>query len=62
MKWEWGIAASRSEGGQNLPNPVAPGLGISLRPAIKCWGPEPSHQASARGGEPFALSEKPALR
>ena len=32
MEWDWGIAASRSEGGMSPPNPVAP-LGTSLRPA-----------------------------
>ena len=30
MEWDWGIAASHSEGGPSPPNPVASVLGTSL--------------------------------
>ena len=59
IEWYWGIAASLSEG----PEPTQPGCTgiVDLVMSRNVGGQSRPHTASARGREPFALSEKPAF-
>ena len=61
MEWDWGPSLRPAVRG---PEPTQPGFtGIGdIVASRNVGGQSPPHPASARGGEPFALSEKPALR